>query len=324
MAGAIAGTAILNIENHKEVLDTVTLTINNECNMQCRHCYLQYNSDKSIITDDVLNGLFANRFRHLVIVGKEPLVNDLSINKLCYIVEKCREIDSTISMVTNGINLVSLPTSILPLFDYIDVSFDGGIKSYANYRRGELSKIIDGIHFCLSHGLKEVNALHTICNQTIDNITDCISLNQEIPFKTILFTPYIVTHNQGNIFVSSIPLLEIIQHMDNNETFNNTDETMLLIDNYHIEQDKMSVFDLYKVLNNVKNKNKYRIFESDPLYYGIVRVTYDGLILSPRQSLHTACYHTVRSFIGQNNLNMVFHNLLKEEKESNGNKRIEF
>lgn len=323
MAGAIAGTAILKIEGLQNVLNTVTLTINNECNMKCSHCYLQYNSDRDIISDDVLKNIFSNKFGHLVIVGKEPLVNDLSIKKLCSIVERCREANISISFVTNGLNLSSLPTYIIPLLNYVDVSFDGGAITYERFRKGNLSRIIDGIHFCMAHGLEEVNALHTICDQTINNITDCISLKEYIPFKSILFTPYIVTCNQGDNGVSMIPLLEIIRQFDLNDTFNDTEEAQMLIDNYHIEQEKLNVVDLDDALSKVKCKNKYHFIKNDPIFYGIVRVTYDGLILSPRQSLHTAFYNNSLLLSQQNNLNMAFQKLLKQETESYGDKRVE-
>ena len=318
MAGAIAGTAILKIKGVQDKLDTITLTINNECNMQCRHCYLQYVSSKRIIDDSVLESIFESEFRHLVVVGKEPLVNRDSINKVCEIVELCRKAGHSVSFVTNGLNLSLLPSEIIPQIDYIDVSFDGGALSYDRFRKGNLSKILEGIQYCLSQGLKEVNALHTICSQTIDNITDCINLNSFVPFSTILFTPYLITHNQGHNTVSAIPLTEIISRLCSNETFNNTEGTLLLIDNYHIEQDGISVVDLHTALDVVKCKNKYRVIDEDPICYGILRVTYDGLILSPRQSLHTAFYNTAPSVFQQNNLNLAFRELRNLEIKPNG------
>lgn len=318
MAGAIAGTAILKINGKQDHLDTVTLTINNECNMHCEHCYLQYVSSKGVIGDDTLDGVLGNRFRHLSIVGKEPLVNALSISKLCEIVERCKEANRTISFVTNGMNLSSLPTDIIPLLDYIDVSFDGGALSYEKYRKGSLSKILDGIQYCLAHGLKEVNALHTICNQTIDNLTDCIDLKRFVPFSNILFTPYLVTRNQGKNTVSPIPLTDIIQQLENNDELNNTEGTSVLIDNYHIEQGNISVSELDGLLNKVKHADKFRVFKDDPIFYGIIRVTYDGYILSPRQSLHTTQYHTAPTVNRKTDLNEAFQKLLKLERAYHG------
>lgn len=318
MAGAIAGTAIFKINGKQDCLDTVTLTINNECNMHCNHCYLQYASNKGVITEDIIGSVLDSSFRHLSIVGKEPLVNAKSISTLCEIVEKSKNNNRSISLVTNGLNLSSLPSDIIPLLDYIDVSFDGGLLFYEKYRKGNISKILDGILYCLAHGLKEVNALHTICNQTIDNITDCINLNRIVPFANILFTPYLVTQNQGDNTVTPIPLQDIIIYLDNNDVFNNTKETLVLIDNYHIEQESIISADLDASLNTIKCKNKFRIFKEDPIFYGIIRVTYDGIILSPRQSLHTAQYSMAKTVNCQTDLNKVFQEFLELEKMSNG------
>ena len=318
MAGAIAGTAILKINGKQDHLDTITLTINNECNLHCDHCYLQYVSSKDVIGNDTLDGVMSNHFRHLSIVGKEPLVNALSISKLCEIVERCKEVNRTISIVTNGMNLSSLPSDIIPQLDYIDVSFDGGSLSYEKYRKGNLNKILDGIQKCLAHGLKEVNALHTICDQTIDNVTDCINLKRFVPFSNILFTPYLVTRNQGKNTVSPISLTDIIRQLDNNDKFNNTEGTSVLIDNYHIEQGNITVSELDGLLNKVKCTNKFRVFKDDPILYGIIRVTYDGCILSPRQSLHTTQYHAASTVNRQTDLNEAFQKLLKLERAFHG------
>jgi MoaA/NifB/PqqE/SkfB family radical SAM enzyme len=54
MAGAIAGTAILNCKL-QSALDTVALTINNSCNLHCPHCYLQYDGPNESITSGVIS-----------------------------------------------------------------------------------------------------------------------------------------------------------------------------------------------------------------------------------------------------------------------------
>ena len=77
MAGAIAGTALVNYAPHtSKQLSTITLTVNNLCNLQCPHCYLQYDGEENkYIGSEVLEHLYKADFKHLVIVGKEPFVN---------------------------------------------------------------------------------------------------------------------------------------------------------------------------------------------------------------------------------------------------------
>lgn len=319
MAGAIAGTAILKTGGKHDTLNTVSLTINNSCNLHCGHCYLQYKSDNNLISDEVVKLVLKNEFSHLAIVGKEPLVNKASIEMLCFIVEKCEEKGISVSFITNGVNLSNLPIEIIPSLNYIDVSFDGGIGSYNNYRKGDIVEIFDGIDYCLRHGLKEVNALHTICDQTIGVVSECVRLKEYIPFKTILFTPYLTTKNYGENKVSTIPLLEIIKEMDDNDIFNNTDEALLLIDNYHIEQDGLSIDYLEKTIAEVSNKKKYLVYKDDPVFYGIIRITYDGYILSPRQSLNTRLYQEAPKINIHTNLNELLGKLSIQELKLHGN-----
>ena len=62
MAGAIAGTAILKASNLSDKLHTITMTINNECNMNCPHCYLHCENDKSLISQETINSIFKAKF----------------------------------------------------------------------------------------------------------------------------------------------------------------------------------------------------------------------------------------------------------------------
>lgn len=319
MAGAIAGTAIIKTGGKHEALNTVSLTINNACNLHCGHCYLQYKSDNGLISDEIVESVLRNSFSHLAIVGKEPLVNKASIEKLCLIIEKCEERGISVSFITNGVNLSHLPIGIIPLLNYIDVSFDGGIGSYNKFRKGDIVEVFDGIEYCLGRGLKEVNALHTICDQTIGTVSECVRLKEYIPFKSILFTPYLITKNLGENTVKPFPLLEIIKKMDANDAFNNTDEASLLIDNYHIEQDGLNVDCLEKALAEVSNKGKYLLYKEDPVFYGIIRVTYDGYILSPRQSLNTRLYQEAPQITNNTNLNELFEKLSIQELKLHGN-----
>ena len=81
MAGAIAGTALVNYApNISKKLSTVTLTVNNLCNLQCPHCYLQYDGGETkYISPSILEHLYNAEFKHLVIVGKEPFVNTKTV-----------------------------------------------------------------------------------------------------------------------------------------------------------------------------------------------------------------------------------------------------
>ncbi|MGB8247960.1 MAG: radical SAM protein, partial [Chlorobium sp.] len=145
MSGAIAGTAILKNMSETDKLEIVTMTINNECNMHCPHCYMQYDKESYMINDDTLKSVFNSSFNHLAIVGREPLINEESIRVLEKIAKMCSENDKSISMVTNGSRLLDCDLELIKYFDFIDVSFDGGVRRYNDYRKGDFIKIINGV-----------------------------------------------------------------------------------------------------------------------------------------------------------------------------------
>src|ERR1035438_763554 len=78
MAGAIAGSAIFCC-SPTERLDTVTLTVNNACNLACPHCYLQYHSPVKKFRESLFDVLERSAFRHPAVVGKEPLFDGGSV-----------------------------------------------------------------------------------------------------------------------------------------------------------------------------------------------------------------------------------------------------
>jgi MoaA/NifB/PqqE/SkfB family radical SAM enzyme len=315
MAGAIAGTAILKAQSLTERLHTITLTINNECNLKCPHCYLQYNSNKYLINNITIDSIFNSDFKHLVIVGREPLYNKDSIDIITKIIQLSKEHDVSLSIVTNGLNLLNIPKNFIKYINYIDVSFDGGNKSYEIYRKGNLRRIIKGIQYVSYYGIHEVNALYTISDKTISNIDDFISLIRYFQFPNIMFSPYLITENHGFNSVKPIKLHDIIEKLVNDHFFMNSPESFLLIDNYHLEQDKIDSHEIEEFIQTNKLHEKIKLFKHDPLFHGIIRVTYDDLVMTPRDSLHTKRYCQTNIFASKTNLNEVFQLLQMTELE---------
>jgi sulfatase maturation enzyme AslB (radical SAM superfamily) len=314
MAGAIAGTAILKANKLTNKLDTITLTINNQCNMSCPHCYLQYKSNTNLINQNTINSVFKSDFKHIAIVGQEPLYDKVSIDILSNIVISAKESNKTVSIVTNGLNLLKLPQEIIKLIDFIDISFDGGPVTYKNFRNSDFHKLIKGVDYLMANGIKEMNALHTINNRTIDFIDDCININKYAHFDNVMFSPYLITENFGSNNVESVNLLHLIDYLINNELFLKTDEAFLLIDNYHIEQDQILPSFLENIIREKNIERKIKLFKNDPIFHGIIRVTYNDIVLSPKESLHTKRYDDSNFCASNSNINLIFQKI-KEEFE---------
>lgn len=306
MAGAIAGTAILKNLSPSNRLRTITLTINNSCNLTCPHCYLQYEKKSFLVEEPTISSIFNSDFEHLAIVGKEPFVNKASIALLENLVEQCYLKNKTVSVITNGVGLRNLDTSVANYLDYIDVSFDGGKDTYHLYRKGSFDKVIDSIHRIQSSSNVTFNALHTLSTGTINNIDDMMSVKRYADFKIIMFSPYLNTLHDGKNNVSIVQLEEILKKLSQSISFMEAKESLLLVDTYHTEQEGVSNETLKELISFYSLNSKIKLIEKDPLNYGIIRVTYDDYVLTPYESIHPKNYNQSPYLASTANLNQVF------------------
>ncbi len=309
MSGAIAGTAILKNLTRSNQLKTVTLTVNNTCNFSCPHCYLQYNQESYLIQEQTINSIFNSDFEHIAIVGKEPLVNSSSIALLEILIEKCYLSNKSISLVTNGMGLGNVKPSIIHYLDYIDVSFDGGVQTYDQHRKGSFQKIIKAIFELQSKFQITFNALHTISSTTINDIEDMVAINRYADFKTIMFSPFLKTLHDGKNEVSIVRLEEILMKFSQSKGFMEARESLILVDIYHLQQDGISFSTLKDLVTFYNLDSKVVLIDKDPLFFGIIRVTYDGYILTPHQSLHPKNYKQAQFLVSNTNLNQVFETM---------------
>ena len=323
MAGAIAGAAILNANKQTDSLHTITVTINNKCNLKCPHCYLQYNSNKTIIEESTIENIFKADFKHLAIVGQEPFLNKDSIFVLERLIKDAKNHNKTVSVITNGLNLSRLKAKFFTLIDYIDVSFDGGPETYKNYRMAKFDKVISGIDYALSSGLKKVNALHTLNTLNIKDIDDMVKVQEYFDFDKILYSPYLITKNDGSNSVSSLELFNIISELAKSDAFVNSINSFLMIDLFHLWQQGISTEDFKEKLNEYPHLiKKVLLFELDPLFHGIIRVSYDDFILTPQESLHPTTYKESELTTSEINLNDAFSMLISNYDQSR-NKELE-
>jgi hypothetical protein len=292
MAGAIAGTAILNCRRQSK-LQTVALTINNQCNLSCPHCYLQYSGPESLVSEHILSAIYRAQFAHLAIVGKEPLVSPASRALCREIAENCARTSKSISLITNGLTLASLESDLLNDLAYIDISFDGGPETYHLYRGGSFSKLLSGLAHLRQYQFSGVNALHVINDLTINAVDDMMRVGDSFDFRCIMFSPYIATANHGMNLASEVPLDTILRVMSSSQAFMTDPRAFVLIDGLRGHGEIQSS-DVADVVWRYGLKDKVRLYLEDPLLYGIVRVTYDGFVLTPYESLNPRYYDRSR------------------------------
>lgn len=319
MAGVIAGTSILNVPIKNEEkniqkakkLKLITLTVNNVCNMNCPHCYLQLDKvSLSWIGDSILNKILNSQFEHIAVVGKEPLFNLEHITKLISFSKKIKESGKTISIVTNGKNLNLIDENLLNNLDFIDISFDGGKATYSKFRKGSFEELKKNIQRIYKLGFKKINALHSVHSENINYIDDMMSILEIIPFGIIMFSPYLITENFGKNSVSKITLKEFFEKLSVSESFMNAKNAILNVDSYHLEQDNITSDELIKLAEKYSLKEKLILHDKDLLPYGVVRLTYDGKILSPSQSLNPKRYVNGLNINDFENINEPWEKLL--------------
>lgn len=304
MTGAMAGSAILYAPNQSNKLHTVTMTINNSCNLQCPHCYLQYSGSKSTISENILQKVYCSNFNHLAIVGKEPTLHPELLEK---IVLEMKRNGRTASIITNGIQLNNLSTETLQNLSYIDVSFDGGPETYFKNRKSDYQKIISNIKDAKARGCSHINALHTLYKENIADIDDMVMISRDIEFDHILFSAYQESRNNGKNSVVSLRLIdEILPALAKSKEFCSQPTAKLLIGKLESQAPEFNQ-KLLKKISQLKLEDKVLFDPVDPLLKGFIRLNYDGMVMVPLDSIHPKNYHSTSVELeNKNNLNEIF------------------
>lgn len=285
MAGAMAGSAILSAPQRSERLSTVTLTVNNICNLACPHCYLQYDGANCIISDNLIDHIFSASFDQICLVGKEPLANQESVLTVKRIVTKAQKNNIAVSLITNGLNGELLDSEILSYLNWVDVSLDGGRNSYQRYRNGSWKKLERSVKYMRSHGLKELRIMNTLSSETIGSVVDMVDSAWELGAEKIVFSPYQKTAAAGIQSAHSLSPDVIIKSLDN---YHKDERIFLAFDAAYLKQQPH----VESAIQSARQMfgDRLHLVSTDPIDRGIIRITYDGLILTPFESIDTAHY----------------------------------
>jgi len=293
MTGAIAGTAINEIsEGDKGSLNTVTLTVNDYCNLDCGYCYLRADGNLDFVSEEVLALIEMSEFRHLAIVGKEPLVNRRDAERTLGIVDRFGKKGITGSIITNGIGLphmIRTPNNLA----YVDVSLDGSPETFKARGKISYSDLASNIDRLASEGLR-VNALQTLYGENVEQVDSMMQVREIGGLSTIMFSPYLDTRNYGEDGVSKAGLSRLLNTLSRSDRFRGDKNSIVLIDRYHIEQDNVDFDQIRGQIEKHELQGRVKVLEEDPLAYGIVRVTHDGQVLTPEQSLHIRDYSRLK------------------------------
>jgi sulfatase maturation enzyme AslB (radical SAM superfamily) len=306
MAGAMAGSAILAEPVRRETLGTVTLTINNVCNLACPHCYLQYEGPNCIIEPLVIEHLLKSDFERVCIVGKEPLADTRSVERVGMIVERSRSSGKAVSLVTNGLNGNLLPDPVLEKLTWLDLSLDGGRATYESYRRGSWQKLHRSVVSMQRRGLKDLRVLQTLSAATISAVADMVETGFALGGTLIIFSPYQPTRAQGEQGAVAVSPSEILCAL---EPFASDQRIYLAFDAGYMS--RFSDEGLISERATTLFGERFVYVDTDPIDRGIVRVTYDGLILTPFEAVHTDDYASLRRAVLARSLDTWFAEMIR-------------
>lgn len=310
MAGAMAGSAVLNAPSASSVLHTVTLTINDSCNLSCPHCYLQYGAGAGELLWEDAERVLASPARHFAIVGKEPLASRRSAALTSQFVDAVTRSGRTVSIITNGLNLRMLQDETISKLSWIDISIDGSRESYASYRGGSFERLATGIADARQRGLQDLRILHTISAENIVETTDAMMTALDFSPSAIIVSPFQATRANGAQSAIMVSPDALLDEMEASGAASNPKVWLALDSGYT----GGAILDRQRVERAVALfGDRFIYVSSDPLDRGLIRVTFDGLVLSPFESVHTADYARVGRPLRQRSLEDWYRLLLVQQ-----------
>lgn len=291
MGGVVSGTAIMLAKEEGE-LHTITLTINNQCNLNCPHCYLQYKGLEKNISPEIIDYVINNHtdYKHIAIVGREPLFDGHSASICCDIIKKAYRKGLSVSLITNGLNIQLLDEAVLTQISFIDISLDGGRHFYSQYRGCSIDKIAENLIWLKNKSFNRINALEVLNSETIYHIDDMMDFATAMEVEKIMFSPYLPTDNQGENIVGFVSLNQCFRALKKSKPFMDSQSAFMMVDLYHCWHEGMSLDEARRIANDEDMSHKVFFVPAEPTALGIMRVTYDGLVLSSYNALHTQKY----------------------------------
>lgn len=202
-------------------LSFVDYFVNNQCNLDCRHCYVGYREDGNAMAyyewENVFLTLIKNGVRTFGNVGKEPLLNwDITERLLSFFNNQKRIIpDIRYGIVTNGMLLDDEKINKLIELNpgYIDISVDGDKESHEKIRG-------IGIYDKLSEKLKMLSVtplsdkvwisitLNKINKESVAALVDNLF---SMGYCNYLISPYMTLNKQDELYLSDPEIVEYIK-----------------------------------------------------------------------------------------------------------------
>ena len=294
MSKVIAESASKEVPEEMEYgTHTLVMTTNNLCNLECGHCYLQYdNHDSPFISNELIDAAVNSSVKHLALVGKEAFVNGKSAEITKRITESALSRGKTVSIISNGINLPNYLTRDFPKPTFVDISFDGGPESYKITRHNKTGRdfypmAFTGAKRVLDLGIP-LSVLHTIHSRNIGHLDDLMTPVLELDgLQRAMFSPYITTQNDGVNDVNGLTIEKTIEELSQTTRFMDYKNSHLFLDTFTSPRIEEKI----DRLSHKYGMNEKIIIIPKEVLAQIMRLNYDGKVLTPQESVHTSLYN---------------------------------
>ncbi len=301
--GAFAGSAALFCKELRPDISVVTLTMNNSCNLRCPHCYLQYAGEDAYVAPYVVDAIAASCAEAVAIVGMEPLKNLRSAAEVAVIVKAVKASGKKVGLVTNGLNAHLLHPKTAQLLDWVDVSIDGVRSTYQSIRGAPVAKLERGVARLHELGVRQVNVLHTLHTDNIAQLAELATFGRELAEGgQVILSPFSATRHEGvqprDLTITPGAFLAALQGPDCDLA-----DCWVVLDLDWLPE----IRDRAEFASRVEDALDGRavLFKADPASYGMVRITYDARVMTPRQAMHTSDYRNATRPLDRRALNEV-------------------
>lgn len=269
-------------------LQIATVTVNNGCNLECPHCYLQYtDAPDRVISGAFFQAILDSSAERVTLVGKEPLKDRASVEHTSRLIELAWQREKQVAMITNGQLLNCLPDITAQSLAYVDVSFDGGPQTYKAFRGASYDRLVRNITRHADN--VEFHALHVLCDENLSHVDDMME-TASIPGVTcVSFSLFVAARNHGTMTSRLQNVDRAVQALAESRAFRDCKEAMFILARPELGLDTAEA-DAYicKVSETILPGQVQVV--GDPLQLGIARFTFDELALTPLDSVHPADY----------------------------------
>ncbi len=285
--GAFAGSSAVLCREPSRALRVLTVTINNHCNLSCPHCYLQYDSASAVMHADIPAALCASAAPHVSIVGMEPLVNRASVQTLADLIGRLCDAGKEVSFITNGLNAHLLPVEAARRLAWIDISVDGSERSYKKFRGASFAKLLRGVEVFRDKGVASIRILQTLHRSAVSEMAAVLSVGAKLGADLTIVSPFVLTEHQGRQADLSLRAEEVLSALEG------VDQRALTKAWFVSDAAWLNCGSVSPSAETRLNRlfgDRTVLFKSDPLRYGMVRLTYEGQLLTPAEAMHTRRY----------------------------------